>query len=201
MIETERLLLRPFRMDDLDLIKTLYCDAELLRYTPFDTMSPAQAEMHLVRIVSDWKQDPLQSLEFAMIRKAYAVEGSLEEKIGRSHILINPETDTGMIGWFLRREYQGQHYARESGEALIHYCFTELGLHRVNAVCNPENLASRIALEHCGLRQEAWFRQKCRYTKNGISFWMDELEYAALASEYPYSDAACMNERKMASIV
>ena len=195
MIETERLILRPFEADDLDIIYRIYSDSETLHYTPFDPMNMEEAKQHLNRIIEEGKQVPRLSYELAVVLKETG------EKIGRTHLLIDPETDTGMIGWFLRREYQGQHYARESGEALIHYCFTELGLHRVNAVCNPENLASRIALEHCGLRQEAWFRQKCRYTKNGISFWMDELEYAALASEYPYSDAACMNERKMASIV
>ena len=182
-IETQRLLLRPFRMDDLELIKKLYCDADLLRYTPFDAMSSAEAEAHLSRIVQDWKRDPLRSLEFAMIRKTgTALE---EEKIGRCHILVDPETDTGMIGWFIRKEYQGQHYAAESGKALIRYCFDVLGLHRVNAVCNPENRASRKALEQCGLRQEAHFRQKCRYVKNGVVSWEDELEYAVLASETP----------------
>lgn len=178
MIETARLLLRPFCMDDLDLVKALYCDAEVLRYSPYDTISHGQAEAHLKRIVGDWNRDPLQSLEFVMKRKLD------QEKIGRCHILIDPETDTGMIGWFLRKEFWGQQFAMESGEALIRYCFDELGLHRVNAFCHPGNLASRKVLERCGLRQEAWFRQKCRYVKDGISRWEDELEYAVLASEW-----------------
>ena len=184
MIETERLLLRPFRMDDLDLIKALYCDAEVLRYSPFDTMSHEQTEEHLTRIVEDWEQDPLQSLEFVM-------EGKEDkEKIGRCHILIDFDTDTGMIGWFLRKEYWGQRYALESGQALIRYSFDILGLHRVNALCNPENLASRRILERCGLRQEAWFRQKCRYIKGGITTWEDEVEYAVLSSEWAVTSRA-----------
>ena len=124
-------------------------------------------------------QIPYKELEaFVMKRKLD------QEKIGRCHILIDPETDTGMIGWFLRKEFWGQQFAMESGEALIRYCFDELGLHRVNAFCHPGNLASRKVLERCGLRQEAWFRQKCRYVKDGISRWEDELEYAVLASEW-----------------
>ena len=177
MIKTERLLLRPFRPEDLDILALIYCDDEVLTYTPFDAMSPSQVRDHLSRIVKDWEQQPPQSLEFVMVRKENG------EKIGRCHILIDPETDTGMIGWLLRKEYRGQRYARESGEALIDYCFDVLGLHRVNAVCNPENLASRRVLEHCGLRLEACLRQKCRYVKNGTVSWHDELEYAVLASE------------------
>ena len=178
MIETERMQLRPFRTDDLDLIKALYCDEEILKYTPFDALTGEQAEAHLAHIVRDWEQQPLHSLEFVMERRDSG------EKIGRCHILIDPETDTGMIGWFLKKEHHGQHYARESGEALIRYCFDVLGLHRINAVCNPENTASRKVLEHCGLRLEAMLRQKCRYTKRGAVSWEDELEYAMLASEW-----------------
>ena len=183
LLVTERLLLRPFRADDLGLIESLYCDADLLKYTPFDAMTHEQAAAHLQQIILDWNRDPLYSLEFAIIRKPTTQGENGEEKIGRCHILIDPDTDTGMIGWFLLREYHGRHYARESGEALIRYCFDVLGLHRVNAVCHPENYASRKALEHCGMRLEACLRQKCRYTKKGVISWEDELEYAVLASE------------------
>ena len=178
LLETDRLLLRPFCADDTELVYRLYSDEEILRYTPFDVMSRAQAAAHLTRIVQDWKQEPLQSCEFVMLLKGTG------EKLGRCHIQIDPETDTGMIGWLLLKEHRGKQYARESGSALIRCCFEDLGLHRVNAVCNPENLASRRVLEHLGLRLEACLRQKCRYTKHGVSSWKDELEYALLASEY-----------------
>ena len=175
--ETDRLRLRPFCHEDLDLIFRLYTDPEILRYTPFDVMSNAAVELHLARIIQDWEQVPQQSFEFAMIRK------DAGEPVGRCHILIDPATDTGMIGWLLLKEHWGQNYAFESGEALIHCCFERLGLHRVNAVCNPENMASRRVLERLGLRLEAHYRKKCRYQKNGIVSWEDELEYACLKEE------------------
>jgi len=183
MIETKRLLLRPFSMSDIDLVRSLYCNEELLRYTPFDVMTNERAKEHLVKIVQDWEKDPLQSLEFVMIKKPETPHESDEEKVGRCHILIDSDTDTGMIGWIFCREYHGRHYARESGEALIRHCFDVLGLHRVNAVCHPENHASRRVLEQCRMRLEAHYMQKCRYTKNGIISWEDELEYARLSSE------------------
>ena len=36
MIETERLTLRPFDMNDLDIFYKIYSDSETLCYTPFD---------------------------------------------------------------------------------------------------------------------------------------------------------------------
>lgn len=47
IIETERLTIRPFQRDDLPLIQRIYGDENLLRYTPFDTMSDDEAERHL----------------------------------------------------------------------------------------------------------------------------------------------------------
>ena len=176
--ETERLWLRPFCCEDLELILRLYTDSEILRYTPFDIMNREAAELHLAKIVRDWELDPQQSFEFAMIRKE---DGAA---VGRSHILIDQETDTGMIGWLLLKEHWGKHYALESGKALIHCCFETLGLHRVNAVCNPDNMASRRVLEQLGLRLEAYYRKKCRYQKNGVVSWEDELEYALLKKEF-----------------
>ena len=175
--ETERLLLRPFCHEDLELILLLYTDSEILRYTPFDILSREAAELHLAKIVRDWELDPQKSFEFVLVRKED------REPVGRCHILIDPETDTGMIGWLLLKEHWGKHYALESGEALIHCCFETLGLHRVNAVCNPANMASRKVLEQLGLRLEAYYRKKCRYQKNGVVSWEDELEYARLKED------------------
>ncbi len=178
MIQTARLFLRPFEENDLDLIYRIYSDEEILRYTPFDTLDRTQAERHLHRIMKDWRSEPHLSLEFAICLRETGA------KIGRAHILTDPETDTGMIGTFLLQDYRGFHYATETAKALIAFCFDCLGLHRVNAVCNPENRASWKMLEKCGMRREALLLQKCRYIKNGTVSWHDELEYAILASEY-----------------
>ena len=88
----------------------------------------------------------------------------------------------------LLQDWWGQHYATEISKALIQYCFRDLGLRRVNAVCSPENFASWNMLEKCGLRREACLIQKCRYVKNGVVSWHDELEYAMLASEFAMSE-------------
>lgn len=178
MLETDRLILRGFQKDDFDLIYNIYSDPGILRYTPFDTMTMDQADQHLEKIIAEWDENPRFSYEMAVIQKGTGVG------IGRSHILIDPETDTGMIGWMLLKPYWGMHYATEVTGELIRYCFEELSLHRVNAVCHPENIASWTVLEKCGMRREALLKEKCRYTKNGIVTWQDELEYAMLRSEY-----------------
>ena len=178
MIGTDRLLIRPFEPDDFDIIFRIYSDEDILHYTPFDPMDEEQAAKHLSRVLKDWRKNPCLSQEFAVCLREN------DEKIGRAHVLIDPETDTGMIGMLLLQDYQGQGYGTEITKALIRHCFEGLHLHRVNAVLSPENNASWKMMEECGLRREALMLQKCRYVKKGVITWHDELEYAMLASEY-----------------
>lgn len=178
MIETERLILRPFGKDDFDIIYRLYSDPEILRYTPFDAMNRETAQKHLDQIILGWKEVPLKEREMAVITKAD------QKPVGRCHISVDFETDTGMVGALLLKEEWGKGYATELAAGLINHSFTVLGLHRVNAICSPDNAASCRLLEKCGMCREAYYRQNRRYLRQGKTEWHDELEYAILASEW-----------------
>ena len=178
MIETDRLTLRPMTAGDEELIYRLYSDEEILRYSPFDMMDRAAAQRHLQRILREWEQPAPANLEFIAVRKADGVS------VGRCHIELDPETNTAMIGCHLLQAYWRQGCATEICRALMDYSFAHLNVHRVNALCNPENLGSRRVLERCGLRLEAHLRQKCRYVKHGVTSWQDELQYAILREEW-----------------
>lgn len=184
VLNTERLILRPFRRDDLDLIQRIFCDERVLKYSPYDTMTGSQAESHLERLIRSWGRPPGFNYEMAVLLKG------TEERVGRAHIEVDQESDTGMIGWFLTPEHWGHGYATEMTYALMDCCFDELHLHRVNALCHPENRASWHVLEKCGMRREAHLRKKCRYVKGGVTRWEDELEYAILSFERKTDSAA-----------
>ena len=177
MIETERLFLRPFCAEDEEILYQIYGDAEIMEYTPFDPMTREGAKAYLRKILAGWQKDPVLDYELAIIVKETG------EKIGRCHMQVDEETDTAMIGWMMLKKEWGKGYATEMTEALLDYSFDVLKVHRVNALCNPKNEKSWKVLEKCGLRREAHFREKCRYTKNGEHFWQDELQYAILSSE------------------
>lgn len=177
MIETERLIMRPFNKDDFDIIMGLYSNEEIMRYMPNDVMDAEKAQTHLNKVAGDWEEEPQVNFEMAVILKEN------QEKIGRSRIHLDYETDTAMVGWLLLKKEWGKGYASEMTRALIDYSFDALKVHRVCALCHPENIASWKALEKCGMRREAYYRQKCRYVKNGNIIWEDELEYSVLKTE------------------
>ncbi|MGC4018975.1 MAG: GNAT family N-acetyltransferase [Muricomes sp.] len=177
MIETQRLTMRPFNEDDLDIIMDLYSNEEIMRYMPNDVMNAEKAQKHLNKIVCDWGEKPQVNFEMAVISKYN------QEKIGRSRIHLDYETDTAMIGWLLLQKDWGKGYATEMTRALIDYSFDVLNVHRVCALCHPENIGSWTVLEKCNMRREAHFIQSCKYIKNSSIIWEDELEYALLKSE------------------
>lgn len=84
------------------------------------------------------------------------------------------------IGFTFSRAYQGRGLASEAVARLLDYAFGELGLHRVYAITDQENVRSVALLERLGMRREgefvenAWFKGR----------WSSEYLYATLRDEW-----------------
>lgn len=179
MLETERLILRPFTEteEDLELILALYSDPEIMRFVPYDLLNREQAKAHLRKIAEEWKQEKPKNFEMAVILK----DGNIP--IGRAHYHVHEETESAMIGGMLLKPWWNGGLAGEMVLAMIDHCFEGLHLHRVIGLCHPDNIASWRMMERCGMRREGHTRQSVRYVKNGQARWEDELAYAILSDE------------------
>lgn len=168
-IETGRLLLRPFQLDDWRTVYHYMSDAAVVTYLPEGQMSEAQASDFVAKNVDQ----PFDAL--AVILRS---EGTL---IG--HLVYHPwfAPQTFEIGWVFHPGYHCRGYATEAACALLEYAFTTQKLHRVIATCQPENTASYRVMENIGMRREAHF-QKCIH--RGGDEWWDEYFYAILAEEW-----------------
>ncbi len=174
MIESKRLILRPFDCNDLDIIMGIYSDEEIMKYMPDPVMDKEMAQNRLDKNVAGWEVTPQISYEMAIILK------DTNEKIGRAEIIREYSEDSAMIGCLLLKSEWGKGYATEIGNALIDYCFNELQVHRVYGLCHPDNTGSWKTMEKCGMHKEAHFIQKRKYTKADGIRWEDELEYAII---------------------
>jgi RimJ/RimL family protein N-acetyltransferase len=177
MIETERLVLRAFNNSDIDIITQLYSNEDIMKFMPSPVMNDKMAQSHLDKIIDDWKVMPQTKYEMAVLEK------DCHKKIGRAEITRNYADESAMIGWLLIKSEWGKGYATEITNALIKYCFDTLALHRVYALCHPENFASWHVMEKCGMRREAHYIRKCKYVKAEGIRWEDELEYAITRDE------------------
>ncbi len=155
VLETERLVLRPWNGADLATIFDIYSRWEVARFlgrTPSAMTVPAQAEASLQRWASI--PGPLHGVWAIVPRETGIPVGSALMKYLPLSGSGEPSDDTE-IGWHLHPAAWGNGYATEAGQALVDRAW-EHGLSEVYAVVYPENAASqavcrRLGMEHLGL--------------------------------------------------
>ena len=168
-IETQRLRLRQFELDDWNDVYAYTSDAEVMAYVEEGQLTAEQARAFVAENVGE------QARAFAVVLKPE------HHLIG--HMLFHPwfAPRTYEIGWVLHPRYHGHGYATEAAAALLQYGFEALKLHRVIATCQPENVPSYRVMEKLGMRREGHFR-KCLYRDE--TTWWDEYFYALLEEEW-----------------
>jgi RimJ/RimL family protein N-acetyltransferase len=90
------------------------------------------------------------------------------------------------LGWVLDPTYSGRGYATEAVHAMLHHCFTELGVRRVVANCFLGNDASWRLMERVGMRRET---HAVRESLHRSGQWLDTVAYALLAEEWVHNNA------------
>jgi len=85
--------------------------------------------------------------------------------------------------WYkIHPDYWSKGYASETLEGVLSYCFENLKLHRVEAGCAVDNIASFKVLEKCGFSREG----RCREILPLTTGWSDNYEYAILEKDYKF---------------
>jgi ribosomal-protein-alanine N-acetyltransferase len=157
-LHTERVLLTPLAMTDLDIALELWTDPEVVEYIcEVPTESEIRHEM----------PDAIKRGGNGGIGIWCIVDRETREKLGSTYLLPLPidEEDTDFslvvmgrmpdaeieIGYFLKRAAWGRGYATEVCERLLQFAFQEVSLKEVVASIDEDNVASRKVLEKSGL--------------------------------------------------
>ena len=91
------------------------------------------------------------------------------------------------IGWVIDPAHGGRGLATEAVWSLADFCFTELGVHRVQASCFADNVASWRLMERIGMHREGHTRGNALHRTRG---WLDGYHYALLEQDWPAAAAA-----------
>lgn len=173
-IETQRLVLRAHRMDDLDDLARFHGDPEVVRYVPWPVRDRAATEEALRTKLGQTRLD-----EHGQWLVLAVEERSTGTVIGE--VLLKWAADRqGELGYAVGRDHHGQGYAAEAARAVLGLAFDDLGFHRVSAVVVDGNDASVRLLGRLGFRQEA------RHV-DGAFFkgaWVTSLVFALLEDEW-----------------
>lgn len=153
LLETGRLRLRHFTLDDVDLLVELDSDPEVMRYITYGKTTPrsAYADVYLPRWLEIRARQPGQGY-FAAERRD---DG---EFLGWFHLRDDRiEPQYVELGYRLRRAAWGQGYATEGASALVRHGFATLGVERISARTLLGNVASQRVMHKCGLREAGRF--------------------------------------------
>ena len=83
------------------------------------------------------------------------------------------------MGYWMGENYARQGLMTDAVKAVVSFSFEELGLHRIEAACVPENIPSRDLLRKIGFKEEGYARKYLRI--NGR--WQDHLLFAWLSTD------------------
>jgi ribosomal-protein-alanine N-acetyltransferase len=147
MLETERLLIRRFTLEDLDKLVELRSDEEVIKYLGGkDNHTPQAIARRLEFYIACYEKFGFGMC--AMIWKETA------EMIGWSGLQPLEETGEIEVGYGMIKEFWGKEIGFECASAWLKYGFEQAGLERIVAVASPENKASWRIMEKCGMKYE-----------------------------------------------
>jgi ribosomal-protein-alanine N-acetyltransferase len=83
---------------------------------------------------------------------------------------------TASLGYWAGERFAGKGYTTAAVRTIVRYAFDDLDLHRVEAACQPDNIASRRVLEKAGFEREGTARAYLRIDGD----WRDHILFGVV---------------------
>lgn len=146
MLETARLVVRPFVTDDFNTLYALRADPEVSKYLGGTENLREKVASRLAYYIEHYARHG-----YAM---GLAGLKSSRETVGWGGLQHLDDGDELEVGYALARAHWGQGYATEIAAGWLRFGFDHLGADRIVAVASPENVASRHVMDKLGMRYE-----------------------------------------------
>jgi RimJ/RimL family protein N-acetyltransferase len=140
-IETERLILRPLTVDDLDDFLELHTQPTVVEFLGPTTPELARERLELCERTWQERGHDLITL----------VERSSGRFVGRTGLKYWPQFNETEVGWVLHRRAWGLGYATEAARAVIDWGFKTFPLPYITAMIRPDNGRSLGVARRLGL--------------------------------------------------
>ncbi|MEQ9439117.1 MAG: GNAT family N-acetyltransferase [Cyclobacteriaceae bacterium] len=175
-LATDRLRLRELAPGDLDEVHHLHSLPETDQY---NTLGIPKNKAVTQSIVQHW----LNQLQ-AVPRRHFTwtiTDKSDQTFIGLIALHVGEERfRRGEVWYKLLPDHWRQGYATEALEEVLRFSFETLALHRIEAGCATENIASARVLEKVGMQREGSKRKVLPIRGH----WVDNYEYAILEEDW-----------------
>jgi [ribosomal protein S5]-alanine N-acetyltransferase len=152
-LSTMRLLLREFADQDFAALRAIDGDPDVQRYRGAQTITAEQTRAFIELTKRFAEEQPQLRYPFVVVLQ------SVNAVIGACGLSItNYVWGDAELWYVLNRQYWGHGYMTEAAQALITFGFRQLDLHRIWAMCHPENVGSWRVLEKLGMTREGEYQ-------------------------------------------
>lgn len=148
VIETPRLILRPFTMADADAMFHNWAnDAEVCRYLTWVPHANVEETQKIVEFFTNGYSQPNHYMWAVVYKPDNTLVGNI------SMVDMDENTCQGTVGYCYSRAYWGKNIATEALQAVLDYWFS-CGFVRIVSHHHISNPASGRVMEKCGLQYE-----------------------------------------------
>jgi ribosomal-protein-alanine N-acetyltransferase len=153
IIHTERLTLRPHKVEDLKQLQELLGDVDVMRFSGLDTNQNVKN--------ADEELQWFKHLDAGNTGIRWVITLKEDDRyIGDLGFLeIDPENRRAEVSYKLSQDHWNKGVTTEALKAILSYGLTSLGLNRTTAQVHTENNASRHVLNKLGFTVEGTLRE------------------------------------------
>lgn len=147
-IKTERLILRPLNISDLNTVHEYASDYENTRYMIWLPNQTSEETAEFLRgVTNEWEKSEPSFYEFAVVLNGL--------QIGAVSLYLDDDRQIGELGWILNKKFQKNGYAVECARAIKDFALNTVHLRKLIAHCDHRNVPSRRLMEKIGLKLES----------------------------------------------
>ncbi len=175
ILETGRLLLRPFRLEDAEaMYRNWASDKDVTKYLTWPVHASPEAS---AEVLAGWVE---QYADKSFYTWAIVLK-ELGEPVGSISVVSRSDAvEKAEIGYCIGKKWWRQGITSEALAQVIAYLFETVGLNRVESRHDPRNPNSGAVMRKCGMTYEGTMRKSDR-NNQGIC---DACHYAILREEF-----------------
>lgn len=175
VLETERLILRPFKeVDAIDMYNNWATDEQVTRYVTWPTHKSLDDSKNIINL---WIEEnkSIENYHWAIeVKEDHSVIGTI------GLLDVDNRNENSEIGYCISRDYWNRGITTEAASAVINYALKEVGFARITARHHVGNNASGRVMEKCGFKYEGTLR---KILKNSSDKIVDCKYYSILKHE------------------
>ena len=140
MLETARLILRPFRESDAEAVHAWFSDPQVFRFYGFGPYSSLEDTRECIR-------NYIEHFKKYGYARCMVIEKSSGAPIGDAGLRFAEEMGEVAVGFRFAKSHWGKGFAPEAAEAWVKWGFEHLDIDKIIAFVHEQNISSKRILD------------------------------------------------------